>query len=495
MHWMSIRLKLLLSYAAMLVIPLVMMLITAMLLVIVFRGDFQNIRDTYGSGKNLFDNQNAERLIKEMKRTSEKNPSALADTTYLADIDQELQKSKSSLIIRKDNEIIFQSSTFGQTELLNHLPAFEHPGHIEKEETTRYGKELYEVVHFDFLYSDQHTGSIYVITTVNPLVNFAQKFFPILFISLIVILILTHTLLTYFVSRSIIRPLQRLKHAMKQLKEGDLDFQVQVTGKDEIGQLGIAFEQMRKQLQESIQTQLQYEENRKELISNISHDLRTPLTAIRGYVDGLGDGIADTSDKRKRYVEIISSKAEEMDQLIDELFLYSKLDLKRVPFNFEIIDIKAFLMDWSDELEFDLGKKGVHYSSDIALDQQTKVSIDRDKCRRVFSNIMDNCLKYMNKVEKHIQLRAYESEHQIIIELTDNGQGIDQEALPYIFERFYRAEQSRNSHTGGSGLGLAIAKQIIDGHGGSIHARSMKGEGTCITITLPLRTHKDGENR
>jgi signal transduction histidine kinase len=111
---------------------------------------------------------------------------------------------------------------------------------------------------------------------------------------------------------------------------------------------------MRKQLKESIQTQIQYEENRKELISNISHDIRTPLTAIRGYVDGLGDGIADTADKKQKYIEIISSKAEEMDHLIDELFLYSKLD-------------------------FELGKQGVHYKSDIALQQQIQVSIDRDK--------------------------------------------------------------------------------------------------------------------
>jgi signal transduction histidine kinase len=490
---MSIRLKLLFSYAAMLIIPLVMMIITALLLVIVFRGDFQNIRDTYGSGQGLFENHSAERMLKEIKRTSEKTPAILSDAAYLADIDQELQTNKLYLIIRKDNDLVFVSPTFEQKELLNHLPAYERPGLMDKDEPTRYGNGLYEIIHFDFLYPDQHSGSVLVVRAVNPLVNFAQKFFPILFIALIIILILTHTLLTYFVSRSIIKPLQKLKHAMKQLKQGDLDYQVNITSKDEIGQLSIAFEQMRKQLQESIQTQLQYEENRKELISNISHDLRTPLTAIRGYVDGLSDGIADTSDKREKYIEIISSKTDEMDQLIDELFLYSKLDLKRLPFNFEIIDFNAFLLDWADELDFDLGKKGVHFTSEITLKQETRVSVDRDKCRRVFSNIMDNCLKYMDKEEKKIHLRAYVEHNQVAIEITDNGQGVGQEALAFIFERFYRADQSRNSHTGGSGLGLAIAKQIIDGHGGTIHASSLKGEGTCITITLPLRTKKDGE--
>jgi signal transduction histidine kinase len=490
---MSIRLKLLFSYAAMLVIPLVIMLITAGLLIVVFRGDFQSVRDQYGAGVALFENHNVERLVKEMKRTAESNPSLLADSAYLTEIDQELQTNNSNLIVRKDNDMAYISPAFHQNDLLSQLPAYDHPGHIEKEDAKRYGNQWMEVLHFDFMYPDQHKGSILVVTTVNPLVNFAQKFFPILFITLIVILILTHTLLTYFVSRSIIRPLQTLKNAMKRMKAGDLDFQVQITNKDEIGQLSLAFEQMRKQLQESIQTQLQYEENRKELVSNISHDLRTPLTAIRGYVDGIGDGIADTPEKRQKYIDIISLKAEEMDHLIDELFLYSKLDLKKLPFNFEIVDLRAFLLDWSDELEFELGKQGVHYSSDIALEPHTKILIDRDKIRRVFSNIVDNCLKYMNKSEKHIHLKAYVAGNDVVIEIKDNGQGIGAEALPHIFERFYRADPSRNSHTGGSGLGLAISKQIIEGHDGSIQAKSVISEGTCIRIILPLRMNKDGD--
>lgn len=490
---MSIRLKLLLSYAAMLLIPLVMMMITAVLLVVVFRGDFQSIRDQLHTGVGLFENQNVEHTMKEMKRTSEKNPSILAESAYLADIDQELQSNNSNLVVRKNNTLVYVSPTLQGSDVLGQLPIFKHPGHPEREDAKRYGKELLEINSFDFYDSEQQPASVFIVTTVNPIVNFMQKFFPSLFITLLIILILTHTLLTYFVSRSIIQPLQKLKNAMKRIQAGDLEFQVQITSKDEIGQLSIAFEQMRKQLHESIQTQIQYEENRKELISNISHDIRTPLTAIRGYIDGLGDGIADTAVKKQKYIEIISSKAEEMDHLIDELFLYSKLDLKRVPFNFEIVDFASFLADWSEELDFELSKQGVHYKSEIALQQEIQVSIDRDKMRRVFSNIVDNCLKYMNKTEKQITLHARTAGAQVVIEISDNGAGVDTEALPYIFDRFYRADPSRNSNNGGSGLGLAISKQMIEGHGGMIAAQSVKGEGTCITINLPLRRHKDGE--
>ncbi|TXK76967.1 HAMP domain-containing sensor histidine kinase [Paenibacillus sp. N3.4] len=491
---MSIRLKLLLSYAAMLVIPLFIMIITAGLLIVVFRGDVQSVRDQYVSSGGLFENHNVERMVKEIKRTAENNPAALMDSAYLADIDQELQMNKSGLIVRKADQIAYVSPSLQQSDILAHLPIFDRPGHIEKEDAKRYGNQMLETIHLDVMFTNHQPGTIIVATTVNPLVNFAQKFFPILFITLIVILITTHTLLTYFVSRSIIRPLQELKQAMKRMKAGDLDFQVQVTNKDEIGQLSLAFDQMRKQLQESIQTQLLYEENRKELVSNISHDLRTPLTAIRGYVDGIGDGIADTPEKRQKYIDIISSKAEEMDHLIDELFLYSKLDLKRLPFNYEIVDLFAFMQDWSDELDFELGKQGVHFSTQLSIEPRMKISIDRDKMRRVFTNIMDNCLKYMNKSDKRIELEAHTSENNLVIEIKDNGQGIAAEALPHIFERFYRADPSRNSLTGGSGLGLAISKQIIEGHEGTIQATSVKGEWTVIRIVLPLRMNKVGDD-
>ncbi|OPA78644.1 two-component sensor histidine kinase [Paenibacillus selenitireducens] len=493
---MSIRIKLLLSYAAMLVIPLVITFFTALLLIVVFRGDLQTIREQYGVGAHrMFEDQHVEGILKEMKRSVEKNPSILSDSSYLSDLDQELLRNKSNLIVRKDHRIIFTSPSIQQTEILDHLPAFEDSGHVERDEAVHIGKQLISFGHFDFRFADQTPGSVIVVTTVNPLVNFAQKFFPILFITSIIILILTNTILTYFVSRSIIRPLQRLKNAMKRIEAGDLEFQVVPTSRDEIGELSVAFEQMRNQLQHSIHTQIQYEENRKELISNISHDLRTPLTAIRGYVDGLGDGIADTPEKRQKYIDIISSKAEEMDHLIDELFLYSKLDLNRLPFQFEIVDFHAFLLDLSEELAFDLGKQGVHYSSNITLEPETYVLIDRDKLKRVFANIMDNGLKYMDKTEKTIHLRAFMTTDDVVIQMTDNGQGIEPDALPYVFERFYRADLSRNSHTGGSGLGLAITKQIMDGHEGTIQADSTVGESTCITMTLPRRNHKVGDQQ
>lgn len=484
---MTIRMRLLLSYAAMLVIPLVLMMLTAIVLIVAFRGDLQSIRDQYGSRVAGFEDWHDERYLKEIKRNGERSPGLLEQPDYLNELSQGLVDSGASLVVRKDSRLIYQTDAIKQSPVVESLAPFDRPGHVERTSAKRYGSSLFVVTQMDFSFQDGVPGSVFVIRPINPIVNFAQKFLPILLVSFLVILVLTHTLLTYFVSKSIIRPLSVLRKAAKQIKQGELDFQVGVSGKDEIGQLGIAFEEMRIQLQESIRVQLQYEENRKELISNISHDLKTPLTAIQGYVDGILDGVADTPEKNRKYMRTIAVKTQELDRLIEELFLYSKLDLNKLPFNFERVDIGAYLQDWAEELHFDMEKKGIRFTASIDVTPGTVVSVDRDKLKRTISNIMENCVKYMDKPEKTIRFQAEGTPEAIVFAVTDNGRGIEPEALPHIFERFYRAEQSRNANTGGSGLGLAIAKQIVEGHGGEIRTESSIGVGTTVRIVLPIQ--------
>ena len=173
---------------------------------------------------------------------------------------------------------------------------------------------------------------------------------------------MTNGVLTYFVSRSIIRPLRALKRAAEEIKEGNLDFEIVPHSDDEIGELSTAFEEMRRKLKKSVEVQLQYEENRKELISNISHDLKTPVTAIKGYVEGIMDGVSNSPDKLDQYIRTIYNKAADMDRLIDELFLFSKLDLGKVPFQFEKVDLGQYVLDCAQELQFDMEKKGVQFA-------------------------------------------------------------------------------------------------------------------------------------
>ncbi|WP_027094244.1 sensor histidine kinase [Cohnella thermotolerans] len=491
---MSIRMKLILSYAAMLIVPLVLIALTTALLAIASRGDFQYYKKLYFSTAEKFEYDDQFHLLKEMKRSNERNPGILSDADYLQELDAELKNYNSGLVIRSGGKLEYVSESFrSDRSLLSDLPPYSEPGIRNETIQSNEGNDLHVFLQYDYKLADGVPRTAFIVSKVDPFVYWIRQAFPTLFTALLVILVLTHTLLTYFVSRSIIRPLKALRRAAKRIRDGDLDFEVGVGGKDEIGQLGLAFEEMRMQLRHSIERQLQFEENRKELISNISHDLKTPITTIKGYVDGILDGVADSPEKMMKYMKTVSSKAEEMDRLIDELFLYSKLDLKHVPFDFEAVPMRDFLTDWSEEMQFELDKKGIRWSSDIRVDASVRVLMDRDKFKRVLNNIMSNAVKYSDKSDKRIGLRAYADAGFVAMEIEDNGQGIEASSLEHIFERFYRAEVSRNSGTGGSGLGLAIAKQIVEGHNGRIGAASVPGEGTVIRLSLPI-ADKEREN-
>lgn len=484
---MSIRMKLIWSYAAMLLIPLVLIAMTTALFAAISGGNLQYYKNLYFSTAEKFAYDDQIALLKEIKRTNERTPGLIEDTAYLKDLDNDLRSYDSGLIIRRGDKLTYVSDKF-QTDagLLTGLPAYSHPGIHDYAVQSNKGDDLNVFFQYDFISPDGAAQTAFIVTKVDPIVYWIRQAFPTLFTALLIILVLTHALLTYIVSKSIIKPLGALRQAAGRIKDGDLAFEVGVRGKDEIGQLGLAFEEMRGQLRRSIEMQLQYEENRKELISNISHDLKTPLTTIKGYVHGLLDGVADSPEKTMKYMETISGKAEEMDRLIDELFLYSKLDLNREPFDFEEVPMRMFAADLAEELQFELEKKGIRWASDIRIGGSDTVWMDRDKFRRVLGNVIGNAVKYMDKEDRFIRLRAFTDSGSIVLEIEDNGRGIEKEALAHIFERFYRAEQSRNSDTGGSGLGLAIAKQIVEGHSGEIAARSVPGEGTTIRIALPI---------
>ncbi|MFD6443406.1 sensor histidine kinase, partial [Peribacillus sp. NPDC060186] len=340
-------------------------------------------------------------------------------------------------------------------------------------------------VKFDFYFLDKSKGSIFVLRKASSYAELARELFPILFGLLLFLFIMIIGLLNYLVSQSKIKPISVHKEGAKRIKSGDLNFEIKATSNDEIGQLNRTFDEMRIKLKESVNIQLQYEENRKELLSNISHDLKTPITSIIGYVEGIKDGVANTPQKMEKYLSTVYLKAKDMDSLIDELFLFSKLDLKKEPFTFETVELDKYMRDYVEELHLDLLQQGIHIDLHLMY-KLIYVTADREKLKRVLANLISNCVKYTNKEKKNIAISLHEGLYDVVVQVTDNGQGIEPSALPYIFDRFYRAEQSRNSLTGGSGLGLAIAKQIIQEHGGAIWATSEIGEGTSVFFSLKI---------
>jgi len=306
---------------------------------------------------------------------------------------------------------------------------------------------------------------------------------------IILILILTALGLCTWTYRGVMTPLTQLKEATKNIKEGNLDFTIEKTGVDEIGDLCDDFEEMRKRLKESAEEKVAFDKENKELISNISHDLKTPITAVKGYVEGIMDGVADTPEKMDRYIRTIYNKANEMDRLINELTFYSKIDTNRIPYTFNKIHISDYFEDCVDELSVELESSGVSLTYFNYLEEDAVVIADAEQLKRVINNIVSNSLKYMDKPKGVINIRLRDVGDFIQIEIEDNGKGIAQKDLANIFERFYRTDASRNSSKGGSGIGLSIVKKIMEDHGGQVWATSKEGTGT--TMYLALRKYQE----
>ena len=299
-----------------------------------------------------------------------------------------------------------------------------------------------------------------------------------------IILVFTALSVGLWIYRSIAVPLVKLRKATQNIKEGNLDFVLEVEGKDEFSQLCQDFEEMRKRLKESTEEKILMDKENKELISNISHDLKTPISAVKGYVEGIMDGVADTPEKMNRYVRTIYNKTNEMDHLINELTFYSKIDTNRIPYTFSKLNVEDYFSDCAEELGLEMETKGIELVYANYVEKDVQVIADGEQIRRVIHNIVSNAIKYMEKPKGIIQLRVKDVGDFIQVEIEDNGKGIAAKDLPYIFDRFYRTDVSRNSSKGGSGIGLSIVKKIMEDHGGKVWATSRLGIGTIMYFVL-----------
>ena len=284
---------------------------------------------------------------------------------------------------------------------------------------------------------------------------------------------------------SMIQPIKELKKAARDIRDGNLDFEIEAKySLNEMNELCVAFEEMRKRLKASQHEKISSDSENKELIRNISHDLKTPITSVKGYVEGIMDGVADTPEKMERYIRTIYNKTNEMDRLINELTYYSKINTNRLPYTFTKLSINDYFADCAEELQLDLEGQGVKFTYNNMLSKNEVVIADAEQLTRVVHNIVNNSVKYMDKPEKKIELRILDAEDFIQVEIEDNGRGIDKKDLTRVFDRFYRTDASRNSTRGGSGIGLSIVRKILEDHGGKVWAGSELGVGTTITFVL-----------
>ncbi|MDO4296017.1 MAG: HAMP domain-containing sensor histidine kinase [bacterium] len=430
-------------------------------------------------------NKMTQSLQLQIRRALTENPEKFLDANYQNAVNELLAEKHSYMILRRGEEIIYCGGESGE-ELFKHLPSF--IGQTDNLENGIYlgGATQHLIKQMDFLFSDDSEGSLFIVTKVDELLPEIKSMFVEMIGIAIVILCLSGAIMTISVYRSILRPLSRLQEATKKIRDGSLDFSLNMEdmNDDEIGQLCQDFEEMRQHLKESTEVRMQIDKENKELISNISHDLKTPITAIKGYVEGIMDGVASSPEKLDKYIKVIYNKANDMDHLIEELTFYSKIDANRIPYNYAKINVSQYFKDCVEEVGLDMESNNIELGYFNYVDESVQIIADPKQLQKVINNIIGNSVKYLDKKRGLINIRIKDEGDFIHVGIEDNGKGIPIKDLPYIFDRFYRSDASRNSSKGGSGIGLSIVKKIIEDHGGKIWATSKEGIGTEIHFVL-----------
>lgn len=449
----------------------------------------------------LLISRSLDETLSSIQHTLETDPGKLEDKDYLTDLNDTLSGNGAFLVVRKGSSIYYNgSSDLSNAELLSQLPSSVQEGSESEEEN---GENSYIQVRnqamlkqIRFKFSDGSVGSIFLISMLNQLAPEIKGAMTETILLIIVILSFTSIAMGVWIYRGVIIPINQLKKAAQNIRDGNLNFVTQKSGIKEMDDLCDDFEEMRIRLKESAAEKVRFDAQNRELISNISHDLKTPVTAIKGYTEGLIDGVADTPEKQKRYIRTIYSKTIEITRLIDELTMYSKIDTNRIPYNFQKLHASSYFEDCREELSIELEQQNIRLNYNNYLIDDAIIIADPEQLRRVINNIVGNSVKYMDKEPGIISIRIRDVGDFIQVEIEDNGRGINQKDIPRIFDRFYRSDQARRAR-GGSGIGLSIVKKIIEDHEGKVWATSKEGEGTVIYFVLRRyqeETHEQNSN-
>ncbi len=422
-----------------------------------------------------------EDVLHEVKEQIARDSARIEDKKYLEEISSQMNGGFSFIIVRKGDSIYYTDNLNAAKKIFKMLP--EYGNEMPDMETGYYYNDMKKLVkQADFEFMDGDEGSFFIVSGVSSLIS--RRVLRNMIIAFILVLVFTSLVLTQWLQKGIFTPINQLDIAMQNIAEGNLEYMLTTEEKGEIGELYRNYEDMRLRLKESTDEKFEHEQKNKELISNISHDLKTPITAIKGYVEGIMDGVADTPEKMNKYIKTIYDKANDMDRLINELTTYSGIDNNRIPYTFRRINVAEYFRDCVEEVGLDLESKNIRLNYDDLVEASTQIIADPEQMKRVINNIIGNSVKYMDKEQGVIDIRILDEVDSIRVEIEDNGMGIAAKDLPNIFERFYRTDASRNSSKGGSGIGLSIVKKIIEDHGGYIWATSKEKEGTCMHFVI-----------
>jgi Signal transduction histidine kinase len=404
------------------------------------------------------------------------------------DIDKFNEKNKDnniSLSVYEGQELVYPSSTLEDTSILNTALSKDgnHMFIMDNIAVYKEGVGKYNIVieDTDFTHHNKEDGKAYdkIIFTLG----------VVMFFIIIAIILLTNRFLTQFVFKRIITPLENLVFGVHQIRDGNLDYHIDYNEEDEFQEICSDFNEMAQRLLDSVKARQKDEANRKELIAGISHDLRTPLTSIKAYVEGLETGVASTSETQKRYLDTIKNKTSDLEHIVSQLFLFSKLDIGEFPLYLEKVDIGGEISNIAVNLYEEYKEKGLI----ITMMQNVKdicIQADIVQLRNAVINVLENSVKYKNREQGQMKISCEDKGSYVSIRLEDNGPGVSDEALEKVFDVFYRTDPSRSNPSKGSGLGLSITAKILEQLGGAIKAENVAEGGLAIVMTLPKYTDK-----
>lgn len=417
----------------------------------------------------------------DIKRTAlSKDPSEIFSKGYQETISSAAAALGADVLIFKNRELMFSSRKFNSFDIEKSLVLSERSPNTE---TLELDGRPYFFDRMDFKLSNGDNGILLMLASIQSGSSFYKYLAAFTIIFFILISVFLNLWISSVFSKGVITPVSRLRAAAAEISEGHLEHEIVEEGEGEVRELCRTLELMRVKLKESVFLQKKYDDNRKFLISSISHDLKTPVTSIKGYIEGIMDGVAKTPKKMESYLETARSKAILVNAMIDDLLLYSKLDLNQIPFNFERTDIHSYFEYCVLDYKYEFEKANIKLALINELRESIFVLIDKERLKRVVQNILDNARKNIIRDDGEVRIILRETRTSAIVEVKDNGRGIPEKDLQHIFDRFYRVDESR-TNTDGSGLGLAIARQIVEGHDGRIWAVSKIGEGTSIIMSF-----------
>ncbi len=302
--------------------------------------------------------------------------------------------------------------------------------------------------------------------------------------SIILIIILTSRFLSSFMIRHIVPPLEDLKQGAAEVQAGNLSVRLTHKENDEYRPVFHSFNLMAEKLYQSLRAREEEEESRKELIASISHDIRTPLTVIKAYAEGLRDGVAATEEKKEKYLSVICKRTDDLDRMINQLFELSKLDIGSKAYTEEVFDLGSVLLSFAEDNKSSFMEKGLSIS--CRAEGPVLIRGSRLLMNRILTNLAVNSAKYKTAEECHLTLDLRHDDTDAVLSVSDDGPGVPEESIHHLFDPFYRTDRARSRTEDGSGLGMTIIQKAVRLMKGTVVAKNREPHGLTVEIKLPL---------